>query len=164
MTTKQRPTPNRSTRPFRRGTITFRGTIRMGSIACCTTIACSIRPSCSRRSEEDLTKLYLQAASATLPGELSAEKAAEKSAEMSGTDTDSGAVKGSFRYTKKVLSGHIAVLEFETTVQGKYVNGVDIIEVDDDSKIIEFRALRIRPAPGGQPLSGTLRWRRCWNR
>ena len=53
-------------------------------------------------------------------------------------------MKGAFRYTKKVLSGHVAVLEFETTVQGKYVNGVDIIEVDDDSKIIEFRVM-IRP-------------------
>lgn len=85
---------------------------------------------------KDITKLYLQAAGATLPGEPSAEE--------SSNDTDPGAVKGAFRYTKKVLSGHVAVLEFETTVQGKYVNGVDIIEVDDDSKIIEFRVM-IRP-------------------
>ena len=34
---------------------------------------------------------------------------------------------GGFRYTKQVLSGDTAVLEFETTVDGKYVNGVDII-------------------------------------
>lgn len=85
---------------------------------------------------KDITKLYLQAAGATLPGEPSTEE--------SRNDTDPGAVKGAFRYTKKVLSGHVAVLEFETTVQGKYVNGVDIIEVDDDSKIIEFRVM-IRP-------------------
>ena len=36
-----------------------------------------------------------------------------------------------FRYTKEVLAGDTAVLEFETTVEGKYVNGVDIIRCDD---------------------------------
>ena len=89
----------------------------------------------SGRDPDGLDRL-LHAAGAMLPGEPSAEE--------SRNDTDPGAVKGAFRYTKKVLSGHIAVLEFETTVQGKYVNGVDIIEVDDDSKIVEFRVM-IRP-------------------
>ena len=36
---------------------------------------------------------------------------------------------GAFQYTKQVLSGATAVLEFETRVEGKYVNGVDIITV-----------------------------------
>jgi hypothetical protein len=51
---------------------------------------------------------------------------------------------GGFRYTKQVLAGDTAVLEFETTVEGKYVNGVDIIRCDDDGKIVEFRVM-IRP-------------------
>src|SRR5947209_2987898 len=38
---------------------------------------------------------------------------------------------GVFRYSKQVLSGDTAVLEFETTVGGKYVNGVDIIRCDE---------------------------------
>ena len=42
------------------------------------------------------------------------------------------------------MSGDTAVLEFETTVDGKYVNGVDIITCNDSGKIIEFRVM-IRP-------------------
>ena len=45
------------------------------------------------------------------------------------------------RYTKEVLAGNTAVLEFETTVEGKYVNGVDIITCNDAGKIIEFRVM-----------------------
>ena len=51
---------------------------------------------------------------------------------------------GGFRYTKQVLAGDTAVLEFETTVEGKYVNGVDIIRCNDDGRIVEFRVM-IRP-------------------
>ena len=36
------------------------------------------------------------------------------------------------------------MLEFETTIEGKYVNGVDIIRCDDDGRIVEFRVM-IRP-------------------
>ena len=50
----------------------------------------------------------------------------------------------SFRYTKEVLAGDTAVLEFETSVDGKYVNGVDIITSDDTGRIVEFRVM-IRP-------------------
>jgi hypothetical protein len=77
-----------------------------------------------------ITKAYLQAAGQTLPGEAPA-----------GGEASSG---GGFRYTKQVMSGDTAVLEFETTVQGKYVNGVDIIRCDDDGRIVEFRVM-IRP-------------------
>ena len=51
---------------------------------------------------------------------------------------------GTFRYTKEVLAGDTAVLEFETSVEGKYVNGVDIITSDDSGRIVEFRVM-IRP-------------------
>ena len=33
------------------------------------------------------------------------------------------------------------MLEFETTVGGKYVNGVDIICCDDTGHIVEFRVM-----------------------
>jgi hypothetical protein len=72
---------------------------------------------------KDITSLYLQAAVQALPGD---------------------AVDGVFRYTKKILTGDIAVLEFETTVDRKYVNGVDIIRCDDAGRIVEFRVM-IRP-------------------
>lgn len=51
---------------------------------------------------------------------------------------------GAFGYTKEVLSGDTAVLEFETTVDGKHVNGVDIVRCDDAGRIVEFRVM-IRP-------------------
>jgi hypothetical protein len=73
-----------------------------------------------------VTTLYLQAAGQTLPGDRP------------------GGSAGGFRYTKEVLAGDVAVLEFETTVEGKYVNGVDIIRCDDEGRIVEFRVM-IRP-------------------
>ena len=71
---------------------------------------------------KEITTLYLQAAGVALPGEG----------------------EGSFRYTKQVAAGDTAVLEFETTVAGKYVNGVDIIRCNDAGQIVEFRVM-IRP-------------------
>jgi hypothetical protein len=70
-----------------------------------------------------VTTMYLNAAAQTFPG-------------------DGG--EGAFRYTKQVLADNVAVLEFETTVGGKYVNGVDIIRCDDTGRIVEFRVM-IRP-------------------
>lgn len=69
-----------------------------------------------------ITTAYLQAATVALPGDEA----------------------GPFHYTKQVLAGDTAVLEFETTVGGKYVNGVDIIRVDEHDHIVEFRVM-IRP-------------------
>ena len=80
-----------------------------------------------------VTKLYLQAAGQTLPG--------EQDATISEGGDDRG---GKFRLTKTVMSGDTAVLEFETTVEGKYVNGVDIIRCNDEGRIVEFRVM-IRP-------------------
>jgi hypothetical protein len=81
-----------------------------------------------------ITKLYLEAAGQSLPGDTSA------SANRGGDDADGKR----FRYTKTVLAGDTAVLEFETTVEGKYVNGVDIIVGNDAGRIVEFRVM-IRP-------------------
>lgn len=54
------------------------------------------------------------------------------------------AKEGEFKYSKEVLCGNHAVLEFETEVGGKYVNGVDIITCNDEGKITEFKVM-IRP-------------------
>ena len=43
-----------------------------------------------------------------------------------------------------MLDGDTAVLEFETSLEGTYVNGVDIIRIDDDGRIVEFRVM-LRP-------------------
>ncbi len=81
-----------------------------------------------------VTKLYLGAAGATFGGDGPAE----------GETTKSDKTQGGFRYIKKVVSGNQAVLEFETTMRGKYVNGVDIVTCNDEGKITEFKVM-IRP-------------------
>jgi hypothetical protein len=77
---------------------------------------------------KDVTKLYLEAAGATFGGG------------SGGGDGGSGGL----RYVAETMSGNRAVLEFETEMGGKYVNGVDIITCDDDGKIVEFKVM-IRP-------------------
>lgn len=79
---------------------------------------------------KELAKLYLMAAGNTFGGD---------DAKKNGDLEDS-----SFRYTKEVLSGNQAILEFETKIEGKYVNGVDIISFNEDGKISEFKVM-IRP-------------------
>lgn len=58
-----------------------------------------------------------------------------------GFDAPSGP---SFRYVRHLASGDTAMLEFETEMGGKYVNGVDIIRVDHSGRIVEFRVM-VRP-------------------
>ncbi|MDX1650071.1 MAG: nuclear transport factor 2 family protein [Myxococcota bacterium] len=77
----------------------------------------------------DLTKLYLTAAGTTFGGE----------AGVGGPK-----VGASFRYAKEVRTHPHAVLEFETEVDGKVVNGVDIITCDEEARIVEFKVM-IRP-------------------
>jgi hypothetical protein len=42
------------------------------------------------------------------------------------------------------VSGNHAVLEFETELEGKYVNGIDMLTCDDAGLITEFKVM-IRP-------------------
>jgi len=89
---------------------------------------------------KEITKLYLTAAGNTLGGKdddpASAPAAAPPAA--------AGGWDGKFRYTRKVHTGNDAVLEFETTMAGKYVNGVDLITCNDEGRIVEFKVM-IRP-------------------
>ena len=83
---------------------------------------------------KEITKLYLNAAYNTFGGD-----AGEVATPAPASDTSKG-----FRYTKQVLSGRTAVLEFETEMDGKYVNGVDMITCNDAGEIVEFKVM-IRP-------------------
>ena len=83
----------------------------------------------SPQKGKDLTTLYLMAAGNTFGGDQSRDGTLQES---------------SFKYTKEVLDGNQAILEFETQIDGKYVNGVDIITFNDEGKISEFKVM-IRP-------------------
>lgn len=80
---------------------------------------------------KQITSLYLQAAGQTFGGDGAS----------SAMDTQP---EGRFVYTKTVIGDDTAFLEFETTMAGKYVNGVDIIRCNDAGRIVEFRVM-IRP-------------------
>jgi len=82
----------------------------------------------------EITKAYLNAAYNTFDG--------DESEASVGSPADEE--RKGFRYVKQVLSGHTAVLEFETEMDGKYVNGVDIISCNDEGRIVEFKVM-IRP-------------------
>lgn len=78
---------------------------------------------------KEITKLYLSAAS----GVFSTEKKGKEEKKES-----------KFKYIKEVVHGNHACLEFETEMNGVYVNGIDLITWDENDKIIEFKVL-VRP-------------------
>ena len=92
-----------------------------------------------------VTKLYLQAAQATVPGD------AEGDGKGNGANGP-----GSFRYVKQILSGNQAALEFETRMDGKVVNGVDLITCDADGRIVEFKVM-IRPLQAVNAVHARMR-------
>jgi hypothetical protein len=50
----------------------------------------------------------------------------------------------SFRYVREIVGPSDAMLEFETTIDGVVVNGVDIIRWNDAGQIVEFKVM-VRP-------------------
>ena len=81
----------------------------------------------------ELTKLYLNAAYKVFPGD-----------EDNQDNNDSSTGSRSFNYTKYILDGNHAALEFETTIDGIEINGIDIITCDENNLITEFKVM-IRP-------------------
>jgi len=94
----------------------------------------------------EITKLYLRAAGSTL---ADANPAADVDAQTAGGGS-------TFRYTKEIRQGHHAMLEFETEVEGKYANGVDIITCDDDGMIVEFKVM-MRPLQAINAVHGQMK-------
>ena len=70
---------------------------------------------------KQITKLYLMAALEVFGGE-----------------------NADFKYVKQVIDDKQFILEFVTMIDGVTVNGVDMIEINDDGKIISFKVM-VRP-------------------
>mgnify|MGYP002700101922 CR=1 FL=1 len=51
---------------------------------------------------------------------------------------------GQFEYCREVLSGKHAVLEFKTEIDGIVINGVDMISINEQGEICDFKVM-IRP-------------------
>lgn len=74
---------------------------------------------------KDLTKMYLSAAGSTFSN-------SNNDRDSDGEPDQAPEKTGSpFRYTKEILSGHHAVLEFESEIDGTYINGIDMISWND---------------------------------
>jgi ketosteroid isomerase-like protein len=66
-------------------------------------------------------------------------------------------LRGEFRYVHQLEDPdeHVAILEFATAVDGKRVEGVDILTFDDDGEITEFKVM-IRPASALQLVGAKM--------
>ncbi len=56
-----------------------------------------------------------------------------------------------FHYVEQWIGERSAVLEFAATIDGIYVNGIDMITWNDDEKIVSFKVM-IRPFKGLQVI------------
>lgn len=61
-----------------------------------------------------------------------------------------------FRYTRIFDCGDKAVLEFETEMDGIYVNGIDMIAWDEAGLITEFKVM-VRPLKAIQTVHGAMK-------
>lgn len=62
----------------------------------------------------------------------------------------------SFRYVEEWVGSRSAVLEFESSVDGFAVNGVDIIHWDDDERVTRFKVM-VRPFKGLTALMAAMK-------
>lgn len=71
--------------------------------------------------------------------------------------TAAGKTLGSddFRYVRIFDSGHRAVLEFETMINGKYIDGIDMIEWNDAGLITDFKVM-VRPLQAVQTVHAAM--------
>ena len=81
---------------------------------------------------KDITKMYLMAAGGVF-GEVTKDAM-----------SDSNESKSNFKYIKEIIGEKSALLEFESEMDGIYVNGVDVISWNEEEKITEFKVI-VRP-------------------
>ena len=81
---------------------------------------------------KDITKMYLMAAGGVF-GEGTKD-----------TVSDSNKSQSNFKYIKEIIGEKSALLEFESEMDGIYVNGVDVISWNEEEKITEFKVI-VRP-------------------
>ena len=81
---------------------------------------------------KDITKMYLMAAGGVF-GEGTKD-----------ATSDSNESKSNFKYIKEIIGEKSALLEFESEMDGIYVNGVDVISWNEQEKITEFKVI-VRP-------------------
>jgi hypothetical protein len=71
-------------------------------------------------------------------------------------DADPAKISKPFAYAKEVIGENTAVLEFETTIDGLYMNGIDMITANEEGKISEFKVM-IRPLQAINAIHAQMR-------
>ena len=79
---------------------------------------------------KEITKLYLAAAGGVFSSDKDKQETQPK--------------ESKFKYIKEIVQDNYACLEFETEINGIYVNGIDLITWNEENKITEFKVL-VRP-------------------
>lgn len=82
---------------------------------------------------KELTKMYLMAAGGVFGGNQ------KKDASSISKDD-----KSKFKYIKEVVDENSALLEFELEMDGKYINGIDLITWNEEGKVKEIKVM-VRP-------------------
>ena len=99
---------------------------------------------------KEVVKMYLVAAGVAFAGTAAQDQVPSADGEagvgVPGDDPESATPtgNGAFRYVRTIHQGDHAVLEFETTIDGKYVNGVDLITCNADGRIVDYKVM-VRP-------------------
>ena len=58
--------------------------------------------------------------------------------------SDNNKNQSNFKYIKEIIGEKSALLEFESKMDGIYINGVDLISWNEEGKITEFKVI-VRP-------------------
>ena len=58
--------------------------------------------------------------------------------------TGDAQTESKFRYVNEIVGENSALLEFESEIDGTYINGVDLLKWDESNKLIEVKVM-VRP-------------------
>ena len=80
-----------------------------------------------------ITMMYLMAATSVFG-----------SADVDSESTRDAQIESKFRYVNEIIGENSAVLEFESEIDGTYINGADLLRWDENDKLVEVKVM-VRP-------------------
>ena len=80
-----------------------------------------------------ITMMYLMAATSVFG-----------SADVDSESTRDAQTESKFRYVNEIIGENSAVLEFESEIDGTYINGADLLRWDENDKLVEVKVM-VRP-------------------
>ena len=65
-------------------------------------------------------------------------------ADVDSESTRDAQTESKFRYVNEIIGENSAVLEFESEIDGTYINGADLLRWDENDKLVEVKVM-VRP-------------------